>query len=66
MIKLKGIEGQINLKKINIQGQIKLRNQKVQKVLIIRSGVGSFGIVDFDNIQKSSTDKFYLIKKILD
>ena len=69
--------GQINLKKINIQGQIKLRNQKVLIIgaggigspvaLLARSGVGSFGIVDFDNIQKVIyTDKFYLIKKILD
>ena len=57
--------GQINLKKINIQGQIKLRNQKVLIIgaggigspvalFLARSGVGSFGIVDFDNIQKSN------------
>ena len=57
--------GQINLKKINIQGQIKLKNQKVLIIgaggigspvalFLARSGIGSFGIVDFDNIQKSN------------
>ena len=58
-------KGQINLKKINIQGQIKLKTQKVliigtggigspSALFLARSGIGSFGIIDFDNIQKSN------------
>ncbi len=58
-------KGQINLKKINIQGQIKLRSQKVliigaggvgspSVLYLARSGIMSFGIVDFDKINKSN------------
>ena len=58
-------KGQINLKKINIQGQIKLRNQKVliigaggvgspSVMYLARSGILSFGIVDYDIIDKSN------------
>ena len=58
-------KGQINLKKINIQGQIKLKNQKIliigaggigspSALYLARSGILSFGIVDHDRINKSN------------
>ena len=57
--------GQINLKKINIQGQIKLKQQKVLVIgaggigspvilFLSRAGVLTFGLVDFDKINKSN------------
>ena len=57
--------GQINLKKINIQGQIKLKQQKVLVIgaggigspvilFLSRAGVLTFGLVDFDKISKSN------------
>jgi adenylyltransferase/sulfurtransferase len=57
--------GQINLKKINIQGQIKLKKQKVLVIgaggigspvilFLSRAGVLTFGLVDFDKINKSN------------
>ena len=57
--------GSNKFKKINIQGQIKLKNQKVLIIgvggigspvalYLARAGVYEFGIIDFDNIQKSN------------
>lgn len=56
---------QINLKKINIQGQIKIQNAKVLVIgaggigapvlqFITRAGVQNIGIVDHDTVSKSN------------
>ena len=58
-------KGQINLKKINIQGQIKLKKQNVLIIgaggvgspvalFLARAGITSFGIVDYDKVSKSN------------
>ena len=58
-------KGQINLKKINIQGQIKLSNTKVLIIgaggigspvalFLARSGIKYFEIADFDKVSKSN------------
>ena len=58
-------KGQINLKKINIQGQIKLKNQKVLIIgvggigspvalYLARAGISEFGIIDYDKVSKSN------------
>lgn len=58
-------KGQINLKKINIQGQLKLKKEKILIIgaggigspcalFLARSGITNFGIVDFDKIAKSN------------
>ena len=58
-------KGQINLKKINIQGQLKLKKEKVLIIgaggigsscalFLARAGIVNFGIVDFDKISKSN------------
>jgi len=57
--------GQINLKKINIQGQLKLKKEKILIIgaggigspcalFLARSGITNFGIVDFDKVAKSN------------
>ncbi len=58
-------KGQINLKKINIRGQITLKKQKVliigaggigspTALFLARSGIITFGLVDYDKIHKSN------------
>ena len=58
-------KGQINLKKINIQGQIKLKKQKILIIgvggigspvalYLARAGIYEFGIIDFDKVNKSN------------
>ena len=58
-------KGQINLKKINIQGQLKLKKEKILIIgaggigspcalFLARSGITNFGIVDFDKVAKSN------------
>jgi len=58
-------KGHINLKKINIQGQIKIQNTKVLIIgaggigspvalFLSRSGIASMGIIDYDKIDKSN------------
>ena len=58
-------KGQINLKKINIQGQIKLNSTKVLIIgaggigspvalFLARSGIKYFEIADFDKVSKSN------------
>ncbi len=58
-------KGQINLKKINIQGQIKIQKTKVLIIgaggvgspvalFLSRSGISSLGIIDYDKITKSN------------
>ncbi len=58
-------KGQINLKKINIQGQIKIQKTKVLIIgaggigspvtlFLSRSGISSLGIIDYDKVSKSN------------
>ena len=58
-------KGQINLKNINVQGQITLKKQKVliigaggigspAALFLARSGIITFGLVDYDKIHKSN------------
>ena len=68
-------KGQINLKKINIQGQIKLKKQKVLIIgvggigspvalYLARAGIYEFGIIDFDKVNKSNLHRQILFNQL--
>ncbi len=68
-------KGQINLKKINIQGQIKLKKQKVLIIgvggigspvalYLARAGIYEFGIIDYDNVNISNLHRQVLFNQI--
>ena len=68
-------KGQINLKKINIQGQIKLKKQKVLIIgvggigspvalYLARAGIYEFGIIDFDKVNKSNLHRQVLFNQL--
>ena len=68
-------KGQINLKKINIQGQIKLKKQKViiigvggigspVALYLARAGIYEFGIIDFDKVNKSNLHRQVLFNQL--
>lgn len=68
-------KGQINLKKINIQGQIKLNKQKILIIgvggigspvalYLARAGIYEFGIADYDKINKSNLHRQVLFNQI--
>jgi len=67
--------GQINLKKINIQGQIKLKRLKILIIgaggigspvalYLARAGIYEFGIVDYDKINKSNLHRQVLFNQV--
>ena len=67
--------GQINLKKINIQGQIKLKKQKVLIIgvggigspvalYLARAGICEFGFIDYDKVNKSNLHRQVLFNQI--
>jgi len=68
-------KGQINLKKINIQGQIKLKKQKVLIIgvggigspvalYLARAGIYEFGIIDYDIVNKSNLHRQVLFNQL--
>ena len=68
-------KGQINLKKINIQGQIKLKKLKVLIIgvggigspvalYLARAGIYEFGIIDFDKVNKSNLHRQVLFNQL--
>lgn len=67
--------GQINLKKINIQGQIKLKRLKILIIgaggigspvalYLARAGIYEFGIIDYDKINKSNLHRQVLFNQV--
>ena len=68
-------KGQINLKKINIQGQIKLKKKKILIIgvggigspvalYLARAGIYQFGIIDYDKVNKSNLHRQILFNQI--